>query len=60
MKFNLPEVNTLNGILDRNIPKVDPATQTQIYYIKLVNYNQLPENLNVIVKIPYLILSNAY
>ncbi len=52
-EVQLPGGETLNGILDRNIPKVDSATQTQIYYIKLVNYKQLPENLNVIVRIPF-------
>ena len=52
-EIQLPGDGTLNGIVDRNIPKVDSATQTQIYYIKLVNYKQLPENLNVIVRIPF-------
>jgi multidrug efflux pump subunit AcrA (membrane-fusion protein) len=43
----------LKGTIDRNIPNVDSATQTQTYYIKLVNYKPLPENLNVTVKIPF-------
>lgn len=52
-EIQLPGDETLNGIIDRNIPKVDSATQTQTYYIKLANYKQLPENLNVTVRIPF-------
>ena len=52
-EIQLPGNETLNGIIDRNIPKVDSATQTQTYYIKLANYKPLPENLNVTVKIPF-------
>ena len=51
--IQLPGNKTLSGIIDRNIPKVDSATQTQTYYIKLINYNPLPENLNVTVRIPF-------
>jgi multidrug efflux pump subunit AcrA (membrane-fusion protein) len=51
--IQLPGGEILKGIIDRNIPKVDSATQTQTYYIKLFNYKPLPENLNVAVKIPF-------
>ncbi len=33
--------------------KIDSATQTQTYYIKLANYKPLPENLNVTIRIPF-------
>jgi hypothetical protein len=34
------------------MPVVDPVSQTQQIYFKLNKYSLLPENLNVIVKIP--------
>ncbi len=49
----LPGGETLIGIIDRNIPKVDSTTQTQTYYIKLTSYKTLPENLNVTVRISF-------
>ena len=52
-EIRLPGNETLTGIIDRNIPKVDSATQTQTYYIKLADYKPLPENLNVTVRIPF-------
>ena len=58
-KIQLPGNEILNGIIDKNIPKVDSATQTQTYYIKLANYKPLPENLNVIVRIPFNKFSDA-
>ncbi len=52
-KIQLPGGEILNGTVDINLPKIDSATQTQTYYLKLVNYQQLPENLNVTVRIPF-------
>ncbi len=52
-KINLPDNKVLQGVIDRNIPKVDSITQTQTYYIKLIKYEPLPENLNVKVKISF-------
>jgi multidrug efflux pump subunit AcrA (membrane-fusion protein) len=52
-EIQLPGSEVLHGIIDRNIPRIDSATQTQTYYIKLVNYRQLPENLNLTVRIPF-------
>ena len=42
-KIQLPGNEIINGIIDRNIPRVDSATQTQTYYIKLVKYNLFPK-----------------
>jgi multidrug efflux pump subunit AcrA (membrane-fusion protein) len=61
----LPGGKKLEGEIDSNIPSVDSAAQTQTYYIKLIQYKPLPENLNVTVKIPFnetkdaLVLPNA-
>ena len=52
-EINLPGSKVLQGVIDRNIPKVDSITQTQVYYIKLIKYEPLPENLNVKVKISF-------
>lgn len=52
-EVRLPDGEKLKGRIDRNIPSVDSATQTQTYYIKLVKYQPLPENLNVIINIPF-------
>ena len=49
----LPGGETLKGVVDRNIPSVDSVTQTQSYFIKLIKYKTLPENLNVTVRIPF-------
>ena len=52
-EVNLPDGINLPGLIEKNVPAVDPVTQTQIYYIKLKNYRDVPESLNVMVKIPY-------
>ena len=52
-EIQLPGGESLQGIIDRNIPKVDSATQTQIFYLRLAKYKTLPENLNVTVRIPF-------
>ena len=52
-EVNLPDGVNLPGIIEKNVPAVNPVTQTQIYYIKLKYYRDVPENLNVMVKIPF-------
>ena len=51
--IKLPDGISIPGIIDKNVPAVDPVTQTQIYFIKLNQAMNIPENLNVIVNIPY-------
>jgi multidrug efflux pump subunit AcrA (membrane-fusion protein) len=58
-EIQLPGGEKLKGIIDRKIPRVDSATQTQIYFLKLDNYKQLPENLNVAVRIPFQRIKDA-
>ena len=52
-EIQIPGGEIFKGTIDKNIPNVNSATQTQTYYIKLVNYKPLPENLNVTVRIPF-------
>ncbi len=52
-EVNLPDGVNVPGIIEKNVPAVDPVTQTQIYYIKLLQYKTVPESLNVMVKIPF-------
>ena len=49
----LPGGETLKGVIDRSIPSVDSVTQTQIYFIRLINHKTLPENLNVTIRVPF-------
>ncbi|MEJ2617838.1 MAG: efflux RND transporter periplasmic adaptor subunit [Ignavibacteriaceae bacterium] len=52
-EVNLPNGITMPGTIEKNVPAVNPVTQTQIYFIKLKRYNNIPDSLNVMVKIPY-------
>ena len=52
-QVNLPDGINVPGTIENNVPAVDPVTQTQIYYVKLLKYQSVPQNLNVIVKIPF-------
>ncbi len=52
-EVNLPDGVNLPGIIEKNVPAVNPVTQTQIYFIKLSYYRSVPESLNVIVRIPF-------
>lgn len=52
-EVNLPDGITMPGTIEKNVPTVNPVTQTQIYFIKLKRYGNIPDSLNVIVKIPY-------
>ena len=52
-EVNLPDGVSLPGKIEKNVPAVNPVTQTQIYYIKLKHYKDVPESLNVMVRIPF-------
>lgn len=58
-EITLPDNVTVMGVIEKSVPVVDPTTQTQTYFIKLNNYKSLPENLNLMVKIPYEVLRNT-
>ncbi len=48
----LPNGKVVNAVVQKIIPTVDPASQTQTYILALIHSENLPENLNVNVKIP--------
>ncbi len=50
---DLPGGEQLTGYIEKKVPSVDPSTQTQTFLIKLKSHKELPENLNVITKIPF-------
>ncbi len=52
-QITLPDNSEISGIIVKSVPVVDPATQTQTYFVKVNKPEDLPENLNLIVKIPY-------
>jgi hypothetical protein len=58
-EIDLPGGGKLTGLIEKNVPVVDPNTQTQTYLVKLLNQKELPENLNIIVKIPFNSYENA-
>jgi multidrug efflux pump subunit AcrA (membrane-fusion protein) len=57
--IRLPGGGKLNGYIEKSVPSVDPASQTQTFLIKLPENSGLPENLNVLVKIPIKVFKNA-
>jgi multidrug resistance efflux pump len=48
----LPDGRTLPAKISRSIPSVDPSSQTQTYVIDCGPSDNLPENLNLTVRIP--------
>ena len=58
-EIDLPGQEKVDGFVEKNVPSVDPNSQTQTYLIKLAKYRELPENLNLIVKIPYRFFKDA-
>ena len=48
----LPNGKSVNANIEKVLPSVDPASQTQTFILKLEEGDILPENLNVNVKIP--------
>ena len=55
----LPGGGKLNGHIEKSVPSVDPSSQTQTFLIKLSGDKELPENLNVLVRIPVKLFKNA-
>ena len=55
----LPDGRKLNGIISRGIPNVDLTSQTQSFLIDVPANISLPENLNVIVKIPLKVYNDS-
>lgn len=49
----LPDGQKIRGDISSSIPAVDPASQTQRYFIRLKNYNTIPENL--IARVPFIL-----
>ena len=58
-EVNLPGGEKINGFVEKSVPSVDPASQTQTFLIKLSENKELPENLNVLVKIPVKLFKGA-
>ena len=58
-EINLPGGEKLDGYVEKSVPAVDPASQTQTFLIKLSENKELPENLNVLVKIPVKLFKDA-
>jgi hypothetical protein len=52
IEVELPNQERKTAYYYKAMPVVDPVSQTQQIYFKLNKYSLLPENLNVIVKIP--------
>ena len=55
----LPNGKTVKAKVQRIIPSVDPASQTQTFILSLDERESLPENLNVNVKIPLSFVKGA-
>lgn len=55
----LPDGKTVNAFVDKIIPKVDPAAQTQTYILEMKQKENLPENLNVNARIPIRVVQDA-
>ena len=58
-EVNLPDGGKLKGYVERSVPAVDPASQTQTFLIKTSKNKELPENLNLFVKIPVKLFKDA-
>jgi multidrug efflux pump subunit AcrA (membrane-fusion protein) len=55
----LPDGRTEMATIDKVIPSVDPISQTQTFLLQLDYYVNLPENLNVIARLPLQTIKNA-
>ncbi|MHB8930984.1 MAG: efflux RND transporter periplasmic adaptor subunit [Melioribacteraceae bacterium] len=55
----LPNGKVVNASIQKIIPKVDPAAQTQTYIIEMKQPENLPENLNVNARIPLRTVKDA-
>ena len=56
---NFPDGVDIPGIVEKSVPSVDLSTQTQAFLITLDRFENIPENLNVIVTIPFERFRNA-
>jgi multidrug efflux pump subunit AcrA (membrane-fusion protein) len=50
--IHLPDGKTIDGIVEKSLPVVDAAGQTQTYLIKPAGSTSLPESLNVVIRLP--------
>lgn len=57
--IELPDGKSINGVITKKIPIVDPAAQTQTFLVDVPVDFSLPENLNVDVKIPLTQFKNS-
>jgi multidrug efflux pump subunit AcrA (membrane-fusion protein) len=48
----LPDGKKINTAITLSVPVIDPASQTQQYFIQLPANEKLPENMNLLVRIP--------
>ena len=55
----LPDGNRVDATVDKIIPSVDPASQTQTFLLRPVEHITLPENLNVSARLPLRKAENA-
>jgi multidrug efflux pump subunit AcrA (membrane-fusion protein) len=55
----LPDGNRVDASVDKIIPSVDPASQTQTFLLRPVEQITLPENLNVSARLPLRQAENA-
>jgi multidrug efflux pump subunit AcrA (membrane-fusion protein) len=55
----LPDSTTLPATIQKVIPSVDPASQTQTFLLKMLDGAHLPENLNVTARVPLRTVKNA-
>ena len=51
-EVQLPDGKRINTYITLSIPVIDAASQTQQFFIRLPAYEQLPENMNLLVRIP--------
>lgn len=56
----LPDGKTLKANIQTLIPSVDPASQTQTFILTVTGNENLPENLNVNVRIPLSFVKDAF
>lgn len=57
--IQLPDGTKFNGVVSKKIPNVDLTAQTQSFLVDVPVKTSLPENLNVILKIPLKVYNNS-
>jgi hypothetical protein len=48
----LPDGTILKAIISKTVPNIESTSQTKLYYLTLDKFTNLPENLNVTIRIP--------